>query len=569
MVESRYQIEVVLANRRTHSIPITQHEFLIGRSKEQAHIAIPTSEIQPVHLRVKYETEDIFTISNLQNDRDTYLEAQLLSPNQLTKWEVGQTVHVGATRLILQTLPKMPIKHSNSISELLKYGVPLIVLTVLFAVYLRSSSPFTFNTLLHLITLVLTLTLCGNSVFTLASMWYSWNKLDDEAQRQTPKFSRPPQYSFTALIPARHEDKVIQDTIRAVNRIAYPEHLKQTLILCRQDDVRTIAKVREVISELGKDNIRLVIFDGYPINKPHSLNQGLIHARNEIVGVFDAEDEPHEKIYQLINTVMIEKNADVVQAAVQLMNYRAPWFSVLNVLEYFFWFRSGLRFFSEVGHVTPLGGNTVFFKKEYLEQLGGWDETCLTEDADIGIKLSRIGAKIHIIYDERYATREETPDSTQSFIRQRARWSQGFLQIFLRGEWCQLPQLRQRLMAGYILLTPIFQALLVVSLPFGIGIALTTALPLGIALMSFTPLFLIGLQFLTQMYGLFEFTRAYKLRLPLWLPLMLAVVYYPYQIMLAVAACRAIYRLAVRQNNWEKTLHTNAHRTYQVETGLT
>ena len=42
--------------------------------------------------------------------------------------------------------------------------------------------------------------------------------------------------------------------------------------------------------------------------------------------------------------------------------------------------------------MVPLGGNTVFITRELLEPAGGWDQECLTEDADIGIRLVRDAA---------------------------------------------------------------------------------------------------------------------------------------------------------------------------------
>ncbi len=90
--------------------------------------------------------------------------------------------------------------------------------------------------------------------------------------------------------------------------------------------------------------------------------------------IFDAEDEPHPDILNIINTTMLKEDVDAVQSGVQFMNHNTKWFCFLNVLEYFFWFKSSMHFFARVG-MTPLGGNTVFVRRELMEQLGGWDET--------------------------------------------------------------------------------------------------------------------------------------------------------------------------------------------------
>ena len=56
-------------------------------------------------------------------------------------------------------------------------------------------------------------------------------------------------------------------------------------------------------------------------------------------------------IFNVVNTTMLEKGASIVQAGVQLMNYGSSWYSVQNVLEYFFWFKSRLRFHAKVGMI--------------------------------------------------------------------------------------------------------------------------------------------------------------------------------------------------------------------------
>lgn len=445
--------------------------------------------------------------------------------------------------------------------------VPLFVISFLFS--------FTFSTLiLHLVVLgivttkialitfvsSLSLILSLQGLFTIIWMLYAWEDPENVDRHKSPKEFYPSKLSFTALIPARHEEKVIKDTIKAVNNINYPDHLKEVLILCREDDEETITKVKEAIEELNQKNIRLIVFDSFPINKPHCLNQGLKEAKNEIVAIFDAEDEPHPDIYNIINTVMIRDKVDVIQSGVQLMNYRSHWFSALNVMEYFLWFKSGLHFFLKIGNVTPLGGNTVFCKKNWLDKIKGWDENCLTEDTDIGIRLISSGAKVRIIYDEQHVTKEETPTSVASFIKQRTRWNQGFLQVFTKSDWTKMPQRRQKLVTLYFLLSPLSQAFFLLYAPIAIWVSFTQKMPLIVSIFSFLPLYLFILQLLVYVVGLYEFTKSYKLRFPFWMPLKILLTFYPYQFILMVSSFRALYRIIFNRNCWEKTLHTNGHR---------
>ena len=348
--------------------------------------------------------------------------------------------------------------------------------------------------------------------------------------------------------------------MQPLHNLNYPNNLKEVLVVCRKDDQKTIIKTQKIIEKIGNNNIKLLIFNDLPINKPHSLNVGLRHATKDIVAIFDAEDQPHKDILNIVNDVFIKRKADVVQSGVQLMNYRSNWFSTLNVLEYFFWFKSSLHFFA-AKHMIPLGGNTVFFKRYWLERINGWDENCLTEDADVGIRLSTMGADIEVVYDEIHATQEETPSTSGEFIRQRTRWIQGFIQLFGKGEWRHLPTLQQKILASYILFLPVFQALFFLLSPLSIILAIELRLPFVVAFLSFIPMLLLFLQLVTYNIGLYEFTKHHKLKFPLYMTIKILITFYPYQFLLGFSAIRAIVRILLKKSEWEKTLHVNAHRT--------
>jgi glycosyltransferase XagB len=397
------------------------------------------------------------------------------------------------------------------------------------------------------------------ATITIIWMLYAWNDPKTLSKNRSPKVLLPPQLTFTAIIPARHEEEVIADTLNAVASIDYPKKLHEVLVVCRADDTKTINEVKRTILERNLTNTRLIIFHDTPINKPHGLNVGLAEARGKVVVVFDAEDEPHKDIYSIVNTVMVKEQVAAVQSGVQLMNYHSSWYSSLNVLEYFFWFRSTLHFFSKTDFI-PLAGNTVFVKKAWLKAIGGWDENCLTEDADLGIRLSAKGAKIRVIYDEKHVTREETPPTIESFVKQRTRWNQGFMQIFAKGEWLKLPRLTQRILAAYLLLLPEIQSVLFLYLPVSLIMVVTYKLPVWIAMISAIPMYLFALQLLIYNIGLYEFTKAYKLPYPWWSGARVLLFFYPYQIFLCFSAIRAVVRSITNNLTWEKTEHINAHR---------
>lgn len=409
---------------------------------------------------------------------------------------------------------------------------------------------------------VISLILTIQASYTLYMMLYTWDQTEADQANRAPEHLAPASLSFTAIIPARHEEEVIARTIDRVVRSNYPAELLQAIIVCSADDTGTIDRADEKLKELAREgitNAELVIFDDQPINKPHGLNKALSKARHDVVTIFDAEDETHPDIFRVVNTVMVRENVNVVQSGVQLMNYRSNWYSTFNVLEYFFWFKSRLHFHAAAGMI-PLGGNTVFVRRRLLEELGGWDEGCLTEDAEIGIRLSVLGERIRVVYDAQRVTREETPATVGQLIRQRTRWSQGFLQVLRKGAWRRLPRLSQRLLALYTLSYPLLQAALLLLWPLLLPVALWLALPLPVTIASFLPLYVLLLQFVATALGALLFTREYGFRLPALMPVGMALTFLPYQWLLGLSALRAVYRELRREQSWEKTAHTGAHR---------
>ncbi len=410
--------------------------------------------------------------------------------------------------------------------------------------------------------IVLSLLLAVQAGYTLYLMLYTWNDKNIAEQYQSPTVYRDPHYSFTVLLPAKNEEEVIQGTIQRVLDINYPPELLEVFVILQEVDKGTQEQVTMKLAELeqkGVTNVKLIIFNEPPFNKPHGLNIGLTHAKNQVVTIFDAEDEPHRDILHIINTTMLNTGATVVQSGVQLMNYQSKWFSALNVLEYYFWFKSRLHYHSRAG-MTPLGGNTIFTMRSVLDRIGGWGDELLTEDADLGIRCSLDGEKIQIVYSDEHVTQEETPPTVTQFIKQRTRWSQGFLEILIKGEWKQLPTFYQRFLALYTLGFPFFQAATGFYIPLSIYMMFAYRSTPVAALILATPFYFVIASNIFHMCALAYFVKSHGLKLKrraLWL---MPVFYFPYQIMLSIAAVRAVYRHVTKQNNWEKTQHIGAHR---------
>jgi cellulose synthase/poly-beta-1,6-N-acetylglucosamine synthase-like glycosyltransferase len=420
--------------------------------------------------------------------------------------------------------------------------------------------------LFYFLLLVVSVLLALQSAYSAALMLYAWQDETKRHKAQIPATYKRPRINFTILLPARHEEAVIQDTIQRVVDLNYPRELVQVLIIIEAGDHGTISKVNEKLAQLyrqGIFNVELLTFSDKPINKPHGLNIGLQHSKGNVITIFDAEDEPHPEILQVVNTVITREFAPVVQCGVQLMNFRDRWFSALNVLEYFFWFKSRLHYQASA-EIVPLGGNTVFVWRQLLDWLGGWDQYCLTEDADVGIRLSAANVPIRVIYEDEYVTKEETPPTVGQFIKQRTRWNQGFLQVLAKRDWLKLPGFYQKFMALYILCSPLLQLLTLLYMPVSLWTIFFLKVPAWLALITSLPFYLLVIQLLINMAGLREFTRAHKLKTTPLDYLRTGFAFIPYQVMLGWGALRACWRQLLGMNSWEKTVHLGAHRAASI-----
>jgi cellulose synthase/poly-beta-1,6-N-acetylglucosamine synthase-like glycosyltransferase len=414
------------------------------------------------------------------------------------------------------------------------------------------------STALGLVLALVALALTGIALTTLWWMLHAWR--DPDTLRETGFTRLPgqaaPQRSFSLLVPARHEQAVLEQTLEQLHRLDHPYF--EVIAIIGHDDPET-HEVAQRVADRYPGRVRVVVDHSVPKNKPKGLNTALPHCRGDVVGVFDAEDEVDPRLLRIVDEAFTAQDADVVQGGVQLVNFRSSWFSLRNCLEYFFWFRSRLHLQEKHGFI-PLGGNTVFVRTDLLREVGGWDAECLAEDCDLGVRLSTMGKRITVCYDAHLVTREETPDTVAGLLKQRTRWNQGFLQVLRKGDWRRLPGRRQRLLARYTLAQPFLQAFAGIAIPVAIATALFADIPVGLALLTFLPAFPTLAMLLFEMIGLREFCRVYYVRARPSDYLRLVAGAPLYQVILSAAALRAVWREMRGQRGWEKTAHSGAHR---------
>ncbi|MET7397417.1 glycosyltransferase [Dactylosporangium sp. NPDC005572] len=417
--------------------------------------------------------------------------------------------------------------------------------------------------------LVTAVALYNTVVGALEVRWrlYGWRTPEAVEQMRWPAAGEQEHRErFSIIVPALHEEFVIAGTLRHLLEQDYGDY-EILVSLCEGDDA-TIAEVSRVQANYDPGNrVRTVVRPYVKSNKPRQLNAALAVSTGTVIGVVDAEDDVAPQLLTRVNTLLVRTDADVVQGGVQLMTLGRrvrDWFKVHNVMEYFFWFTSRMFYQVRTGFV-PLGGNTVFIRRELLEKAGGWPDN-LTEDCALGVLLcTRYNARVVAAYEPELATREEVPQTigdrkAGSLFWQRVRWNQGFLSILLEGRWSTLPTLRQRMLAGYILATPFLQAFSALLLPLSIATIVWLKVPVFVAMLMYAPFVPILITLATQLLGLREFARAYKQKV-LWRHYAFLLVGAPvYQWVLMGAAFWAVWQHVDGNTTWHKTAHGGHHR---------
>ena len=405
-----------------------------------------------------------------------------------------------------------------------------------------------------------------------------------------PLASQSPDEQISIIVPALHESSVLGETLERLARSTY--RYVQIVVSLHDDDIETIEAAERV--RLRYTSRIKIITGRYPNpKKAKQLNPALMCCTGKYVGVMDAESMVHPGLLSRVAALFRQTGADIVQGGVQLMNLDLPasedanvlqrawmafrgWFCVHNVLEYFSWFSSRMFYQADQGFV-PLGGNTVFIRRDLLNRVGGWPPDDLTEDCALGAQATAaFNAKVAVAWDPVYATQEETPgrlffrgrNGGGSFNKQRQRWSQGFLQVLFRGDWRQLPSLKQRLLARYILGMPYIQAANAVLLPACIAAVIWLTTPAALTVFMFIPLIPVFLILLMQVASLHEFSRSFKMKVYVRHYIALLLGYYPYQLVLSWAAAMAAWRYLRKRNDWALTDHSGLHLQTAVDIPL-
>lgn len=358
------------------------------------------------------------------------------------------------------------------------------------------------------------------------------------------------------LVPLYRESDIAARLVQRLGALDWPRERLDVLLVVEADDRQT----RDALARCRLPGwMRVVVVPPAPLRtKPRALNYALAFARGTIVGVYDAEDAPARGQLRAVAAAFAAGGPRLacVQGVLDYYNPDSNWMARCFTIEYAAWFRLVLPGLARLGLVVPLGGTTLFLRRQALEALGGWDAHNVTEDADLGVRLARHGWRTELIAS---ATLEEANCRPLPWIRQRSRWLKGYAMTYAvhmrdpRLLWRQLGAWRffgfQVLFLGTLiqfLLAPLFWTLWLMAL--GLEVPVATALPpaAGAAVLAI----LLGGEAVTMAINWAALSAPHHRRLRPWVVTL--GFYFP---LATLAAWRALWEMLARPFHWDKTQH--------------
>lgn len=248
-----------------------------------------------------------------------------------------------------------------------------------------------------------------------------------------------PQVSI--VIPCRNEERVIEATIRSVLALDYPAGKMEVLIVNDGSTDRTGEIAR---SQTADPRVRVVDVPGEMAGrgKGAALNFALRQARHPLLAIYDADNTPEPgALRPLVEEVMGDERLAAATGFYRAVNRHR------NLLTRFLNIEGiGFQWIVQAGRwmlmrFATLPGTNYVIRREVVEALGGWDESALTEDAELTLRVYRAGRRVKFVPGS--VSWEQEPETLRVWFRQRHRWVRGYnylLRRFAGSLWRARPR---------------------------------------------------------------------------------------------------------------------------------
>ncbi|MGB9666893.1 MAG: glycosyltransferase family 2 protein [Candidatus Cryosericum sp.] len=226
------------------------------------------------------------------------------------------------------------------------------------------------------------------------------------------------------LIPARNEAGVLFDTLDAMSKLQYPGKLEIYILNDNSSD--NTAQIAQYYADRLSNIHYVEVPAGSPKGKARVLNYGLSISTEDLVAVYDADNQPEPDAIKLLvdKTLENDRYAGAV-GTVRTINMHKNALTRMIGLEFMVFqllMQSGRWLLFHLGTYT---GTNMLVRRSVLKEIGGWDEHALAEDTELSMRIISWGLLIPVVPTS--ITQEQEPETLGVWIRQRSRWLQGNL----------------------------------------------------------------------------------------------------------------------------------------------
>jgi cellulose synthase/poly-beta-1,6-N-acetylglucosamine synthase-like glycosyltransferase len=251
-----------------------------------------------------------------------------------------------------------------------------------------------------------------------------------ERQRVIPPLTREP---WVALqVPTYNEPvEVVGPTLASLAQIDYP-HLLVQVVDNNTTDPALWQPIEQLCAQLGP-RFSFVHLENWPGFKAGALNEATprLPEEVEILGIVDADYQVHPQ--WLRNTIGYFDDPSV--AFMQTSQHYREWRDNRYLRGLFYSF----RYFFDITMIARSHRNAIIFcgtmgliRRSAFNAIGGWNQECITEDAEASLRL--LGAGYRGIYDATAYGEGLMPLDFDGLKKQRFRWCLGGIQI-LKFHW--------------------------------------------------------------------------------------------------------------------------------------
>ena len=264
----------------------------------------------------------------------------------------------------------------------------------------------------------------------LALVWFGYLEHIEAMVSPEPDEFTPP---LTIIIPAYNEEAVIQQSVRSLLELDYPAY--EILVVDDGSTDATYARAAELEGRYGGVTVRVI--SKANAGKAAALNTGIALAHHKFVLCMDGDSRLSRDTLRYGMRHFADPRVGAVAGNVKVVN-RNNLLTRMQALEYIQGLNLVRRGQGYLRAVSIIPGPIGIFRREALEQVGGYDTDTFAEDADLTFKLLTHGWPI--AYEERAIAYTEAPEGLLDLVKQRYRWTRGMLQCLgKRAQWLIAP----------------------------------------------------------------------------------------------------------------------------------